>query len=308
MAARSPAFDLVIIADWSAAQGRRPEPCEDRCWLAWGLADESPEARSEPIYCPTRLEAEDRIRELLESHAGARTLLGIDVAIGYPLSDAGEPVLPTGRELIARLAPHITDDRSGNNNRFEVAATLNREIRSVTGAAHGPFWGRPKDLDLPDLPMTRPEGTGVRKLRACDVAARRQTKTKPKSPWQLAGAGSVGSQSLMAAPMIHRLLTDAALGGRGHLWPYEAVAPDRPAGAFTIAEIYPSMFEPLAPKYWYKDARQVCDTRDALLDRGVSAEVAGIPQPPYADGWILGIGVSESAATPPDRSAKPSGG
>lgn len=282
-------FDLVIIADWSAAKGRKPEPCEDRCWLAWGLASDPAGGRSEPVYCPTRLEAEDRIRELLESHPGARTLVGIDVAIGYPVSDLGERVLPTGRDLIARLARDITDDRSGDNNRFEVAAALNQEIRAKTGAEHGPFWGRPREADLPGLPMTRPESTGVRKLRACDVAARQQTKTKPKSPWQLAGAGSVGSQTLMAAPMIQRLLSDQVVGGRCRFWPFEDIPRGHVADAITIAEVYPSMFPQLAPRYWYRDARQVCDTRDGLLASTHPATTETLPPAATTEGWIFGL-------------------
>ncbi|MEM7621925.1 MAG: hypothetical protein AAF235_01835 [Planctomycetota bacterium] len=280
--------DLVIIADWSAAQGRKPEPCEDRCWIAWGWSDERPGGRSPPVYCPTRLEAEDRIAELIASSGPERVLLGIDVAIGLPLSEVGEPVLPTGRDLLAMLAERITDSASGTNNRFEVAAQLNRDIRSVTGREHGPFWGRPRDLKLTDLEEKRPSDTGVRKLRSAETAARRTTKTKPKSPWQLTGAGSVGSQALMAAPMLARLL------GRDDtsLWPFER------SGRVTIAEVYPSMFEPRAPSHWYRDARQVCDTRDALLDdvitgstrRSGDASISlGMNTDADLEGWILGV-------------------
>lgn len=281
--------DLVIVADWSAAQGRKPDPCEDRCWLAWGWSDERPGGRSEPVYCPTRLEAEQRINGLLDAARSGTVLIAIDVAIGYPPAETGEPVLPIGRDLVSLIGGMIEDDASGTNNRFEVAAELNRRIRGVTGAEQGPFWGRPRDVRLADVPEKRPGDTRVRKLRAAEVAARKATRTKPKSAWQLSGAGSVGSQTLMAMPMIDRLLArDGAA-----LWPFEQ------PGRTTIAEVYPSMHAPRAPAYWYRDARQVCDTRDALIGdppptvvghahKQTEAQTEA-PIEAQSEGWILGV-------------------
>ncbi|MEQ8843998.1 MAG: hypothetical protein RIB58_04010 [Phycisphaerales bacterium] len=279
----TPTFDLVIACDWSAAKGRKPEPGEDRCWLAWRtLGDANPD----PEYMPTRLEAEARIGELLKALPGARAVIGFDFAIGYPLAENGQPVLPMGRELCAMLASRITDDPSGVNNRFEVAQDLNVVIREQTGAPHGPFWGRPKEMKhLTGLPMGRQGPTGMPQFRAVEGVARGVTGSRPQSAWKLAGIGSVGSQSLMGLPTIHRLLTEPTLAKRAHLWPFEPV----PAvdGAITIAEIYPSLFPQRAPKHWYKDARQVADARDAMW------ALPGIEQPTHeraaSEGWILGV-------------------
>lgn len=263
-------FDFAIACDWSAAVGRKPEPREDRCWIAWAKSGEV----SEPEYCPTRLEAEASIVELLEAYSDARVLLGFDFAIGYPAADDGSSVLPTGRSLCAQIAELIEDDASGNNNRFQVAADLNTRIAAATGAPSGPFWGRPNELRLAALDPKRPSGTHVKKLRMCEVAARKQTKTKPKSPWQLTGAGSVGSQSLMGLPTVHRLLErfeDATL------WPFED------PGRIVIGEIYPSLFEQRAPKYWYKDARQVVDSCRSLLELEIPDRIE------TDEGWIIGI-------------------
>ena len=279
----TPAFDLVIACDWSAAKGRKPEPGEDRCWLAWRTAaDASPD----PEYMPTRLEAEARIVEILLAQPSARALIGFDFAIGYPLSENGTPVLPIGRDLCAYLASRITDDASGVNNRYDVAQSLNGTIRHVTGAPHGPFWGRPKEMKhLSGLPMGRQGPTGMPQFRAVESVARGATGSRPQSTWKLAGIGSVGSQSLMGLPTVHRLLTDPRLALRTHLWPFEA-APDR-ADAITIAEIYPSLFPQRAPKHWYRDARQVADARDAMW------ALPGIEQPAHecaaSEGWILGV-------------------
>ncbi|MCW5756519.1 MAG: hypothetical protein KIT54_04705 [Phycisphaeraceae bacterium] len=279
-------FDLVIACDWSAAKGRKPEPGEDRCWLAWRTREE---ASPDPEYMPTRLEAEARVLELLLTHKAARALVGFDFAIGYPLAENGQPVLPIGRDLCAMLAGRISDDASGVNNRYEVAQDLNALIRERTGAPHGPFWGRPKELtQLTGLPMGREGPTGVPPFRAVDGLARGVGGARPQSPWKLAGIGSVGSQSLMGLPTIHRLLIDPRLAPRAHLWPFEP-APDRPdrADAITIAEIYPSLFPQRAPTHWYKDARQVSDSRDAMW------EMPTLEMPVHerakSEGWIVGV-------------------
>lgn len=270
MSPPEPHFDLVIACDWSAAVGRKPEPREDRCWLAWATKS----ATSDPVYCPTRREAEAEIRAVLDAHTGARTLVGFDFAIGYPTAEDGSHVLPTGRELCGLIADMVTDDASGANNRFEVAAELNRRICEQTGAQSGPFWGRPTERPIEGLPATRPANTGVNKLRACEVAARKATRTKPKSPWQLTGAGAVGGQSLMGLPTVHRLLSDYADAA---LWPFED------GSRVTIAEIYPSMFPQHAPKHWYKDARQVTDACEALI-KATPTKRTGT-----GEGWIFGL-------------------
>lgn len=279
----TPAFDLVIACDWSAAKGRKPEPGEDRCWLAWRTAGDE---RPDPEYMPTRLEAEARVRELIIEHAQARTLVGFDFAIGYPLSDEGKPVLPVGRDLCAFMADRITDDPSGVNNRFEVAEGLNTVVRGQTGATHGPFWGRPKEMrHLVGLPMGREKPTGIPQFRAAESAARGAGGGKPQSPWKLAGIGSVGSQSLMGLPTIHRLLNDPAIAPRAHLWPFEPV-PER-SDAVTFAEIYPTLFPQNAPKHWYRDARQVVDSRDAMW--GLQELAQPTHEHATVEGWILGV-------------------
>jgi molybdopterin-guanine dinucleotide biosynthesis adapter protein len=292
---------LVIVADWSAAQGRKPKPQEDRCWLAWGTQDQT--IRSEPLYQPTRLEAEATIRNLLIEHADKTCLIGFDFAIGYPVSDTGSPVLPVGTELCAFIASQISDDPSGVNNRFEIAAALNQHIVRQTGQQAGPFWGRPRELRIPDLPERRPTShTGIGQFRACERASQRVTKSRPQSAWKLSGVGCVGSQALMGLPTIHRLLTDPALQSRSHLWPFEPV-PDV-ANPITIAEIYPSMFAERSPVYWFKDARQVIDTRDAILE---ILATGNDPVPPIdhpkakLEGWILGVPCSGENMDDADR-------
>lgn len=274
-------FDLVIIADWSSEQGRKPTPQENRCWLAWGTVDQ----RADPEYMPTRREAIERIVHLLDQHNAARALVGFDFAIGFPTTIEGEPVLPAGRELCELMDTLVTDDPSGNNNRFHAAAELNDQIRRQTGGTHGPFWGRPRSLDIPGLTERRPHDARVAKLRAAERLIRAHTRAKPKSPWQLSGAGSVGGQSLVGLKAVHQLLQ--TIGSRGHLWPFDPEPAQ--SNAITIAEIYPSMYPEKSPPHWYKDARQVVDTRDALLDHPDQPELLRAPEIAQTEGWILGV-------------------
>ncbi|MEN0019792.1 MAG: hypothetical protein AAF747_02795 [Planctomycetota bacterium] len=283
--------DIVIACDWSAEKGRKPKPQENRCWLAWGRADESPSKRSDPLYMPTREEAEACIAAILRDHADARIFLGFDFAIGYPCSADNTPVLPVGRELCALLAELVTDDATGVNNRFEVGDELNRRVRTITGLDHGPFWARPREYKLHDLPERRPTGeTGVPQFRAAEKSAQAHTKTRPQSAFKLAGIGSVGSQSLVGLPAIHRLITDEQLAPRCRLWPFEQDN-DRD-DQITIAEIYPTLYEERSPTWWYKDARQVVDTRNAIIDAinsGIDPAAAVDHPRASTEGWIIGV-------------------
>lgn len=333
-------YDVVIACDWSAAQGRSPTPRPDRCWLAWGLREHAgePRAAPEPAYCPTRREAEARVAAILTEHvadraaarataggpvrAPLRALVGFDFAIGYPLGDGGAPVLPVGRALCALLAGLVRDDARGMNNRFEAADALNAAIRERTGLASGPFWGRPASLGhLVNLPRRRPrERVGLPEHRQCERACAAALGVRAQSPFKLLGAGSVGSQSLVGLPAVHRLLAHPRLGPRCHLWPFEPEPPAAPAGGpaaatagcvITIAEIYPSIYSydargpdaPDAPAHWCKDARQVLAARRAMLAMPAPPPPPGPPAPgnarpdartnahpnAAAEGWILGV-------------------
>lgn len=276
--------DVIIAVDWSSAQGRSLKPRSDRCWLAWATNDGY---RSEAEYFPTRLEATERLIQLTErDHAGARVLIGLDFAMGYPLSETGYAVLPGGRLLCSQLDELITDDVRGYNNRFAVAAELNQRITLRTSRPSGPFWGCPAKQICEHLTLTRPSDTGVQRLRTVEKAF---TTTfgggsQPKSPWQLFGAGSVGGQTLVGMKCVHNLLR--TLGDRGHLWPFET-SPTR-TDAVTIAEIYPSMFPECADSHTIKDARQVIGTSEALItDHRTPSWIT--MHNPSSEGWILGV-------------------
>ena len=293
----------MVVADWSAASTRGPaRPTRDRCWVAWGCAGSGRGSRDDrrppPRYFRTRPEALTFIRDLLAAAPGA-ALVGFDFVFGYP-ADAR---LPVGRALCARLAGLITDAPDGANNRFVVAGALNREIQAACGGGfRGPFWGHPPGRRFRDLSPRRPRPfpTAVSDGR---LVERRLASRRIQSPWKLFTRASVGSQSLMGLPAVHRLLTDPALVSRACLWPFEtrwdeAIAPD----SVVIAEMWPSLVDCRDQPYAIKDAGQVAAARDWALDRPRAlgralARPAGLTDEEErccreVEGWILGPDVA----------------
>jgi hypothetical protein len=247
-------FDLIAIVDWSAAATPGPaRPSADRCWIAWGTAG----ARPDPAYFRTRAEAVLFLRDLLTRTPGS-ALVGWDFPHGFPKGSG----LGGGRSAAARLSALIEDGPDGANNRFQVAAHLNRML----GRAPGPFWGCPADRATSDLSDRRCafEGRGFAEWRLADDLLRRRG-TGIQSVWKLYTRGSVGSQTLLGLAAIHRLLTDPALAERSRLWPFET-AWDRDLAGVVHAELWPSLADHRAQAHAIKDARQVAAARDWALD------------------------------------------
>ena len=280
-------FHLIAIVDWSAAATPGPKrPCADRCWIAWG----TPDARPEPAYFRTRAEVTGSLRELLAGVRGT-ALVGWDFPHGFPQGSG----FGGGRNAAARLSELVLDAPDGTNNRFEVAARLNRML----GRAPGPFWGCPADRATRDLSDRRCAfaGRGFAEWRLADDLLRRRG-TGIQSVWKLYTRGSVGSQTLLGLPAIHRLLSDPALAGRSRLWPFET-GWDRELSGIVHAELWPSLADHRAQPYAIKDARQVAAARDWALDLDAGGQLSvwfgrpeGLSDAESAaclgeEGWIL---------------------
>ena len=173
-----------------------------------------------------------------ELDANRRTLVGFDFPFGYPAGVARDL---TGRAsafaLWDWLDDRIEDAEDNANNRYEVAQTINRIYPGV-----GPCWGRPANWPYPDVPTRKSARTRQDahppELRIADHHAK-----GAKTVWQLAYAGSVGSQALLGLPALKRLVGDPRIKGQAVIWPFETglSAPDAPV---VIAEIYPSLLKP----------------------------------------------------------------
>ena len=222
--------------------------------------------------------------------------MGFDFAFGYP-ADSG---LPAGRTLCARLGGLIRDAPDGANNRFEVAGILNREIQAAFGGGFaGPFWGHPAGHAYPHLYPTRPRPFPPR-ISDGRLVERRLASRRIQSPWKLFTRASVGSQTLLGLPAVHRLLTNAALASRARLWPFEtswdtAIGPD----TIVIAELWPSLIDCRGQPYPIKDQCQVAAVRDWALT-APDAFARSLARPPdltaaeeraarETEGWIAGM-------------------
>jgi len=203
--------------------------------------------------------------DLLRAHDGP-ALVGFDFPMGYPTMRGHAVIMPEGRDLAAMLAERIVDRDDNSNNRFDVAASINKEIASRLGSAHGPFWGC-ASMPPPGLLRTRPHPFPMPEYRPCELALR-SGGYKPQSAWKLAYPASVGSQTLTGMARLHALLTDPELAARCWLWPFEG-PPDR-ADAIAIAEVWPGLSPFDGPAYAeasrIRDARQVLATRDMLAE------------------------------------------
>ena len=230
-------FDTHIIVDWSARSKPGPaRPARDSIW--WCAATDG--VAGNPEYARTRHEAIDRLAALLaaELDANRRTLVGFDFPFGYPAGVARDLTgIASAFALWDWLDDRVEDARHNGNNRYEVAQTINRIYPGV-----GPCWGRPASWRYPDVP-TRKSALTLQDTHPPERRIADRRAKGAKTVWQLAYAGSVGSQVLLGLPALKRLVGDPRIEGQAVIWPFETglSAPDAPV---VIAEIYPSLLKP----------------------------------------------------------------
>lgn len=272
-------FDRVIVADWSASSTLSPaRPSADAIWL--GSIDGTGEQSS---YHRSRTSAEAALSQAIESalSAGQSLLIGCDFPMGYPKGFAARLTgTASARAVWAWLAAHIEDAPDNRNNRFQIAAQINRHFATET--SKGPFWGRPASLNLADLPATK-----AIDYNALNLSERRAVETlvpRAQPVWKLYTTGAAGSQGLIGQPMIHRLSQQAKVA----VWPFA------PAAQITLAEVYPSLIAPAitADPAPIKDEAQVRLLARALFTLSQQNRLAPLLDPPACteEGWILGAG------------------
>lgn len=266
-----PRFDRIVIVDWSAAG--RPVRGANAIWIGCDRG-----GLSNP---PTRARAAEALERAVQ--APGRLLIGIDAALGHP---AGLAQAIAGRDralaLWDWLAARHRDDAANASNYRDLAAGMNRSLGRPV------FWGNGRRLQIPDLPRLKPPPHP-------DIAAHRATEARhpggphPKSPFQLAGAGAVGAQSLTAIAWLNRLRGHAGVA----VWPFQPIAGAR----VVLAEVYPAMLGRLDASGWpCLDAAQVAllARRLRALDRDEALAPMLIPDPRIAhlaaEGQILGFG------------------
>jgi len=293
-----PLFDGYLMVDWSAAA--TPRTGADSIWTALVERDGGPVALANP---PTRLAALDAVRTICRRYheAGRRLLVGFDFPNGYPRGTAGRAGLNGApwRAIWDHLAAAIEEGVRNKNNRFAVAADLNRRL----SGGPFPFWGCPARAACATLGPKKTRRFGddtVPEFRLVEHAAK-----GAKSCWQLLGVGSVGGQVLTGIPVQHALAGDLEFGRAVTVWPFDTGLRAPPAGGawrIVIAEVYPSLFPIQVPDGAVKDAVQVETVARVLAAwdgaGSLGRRFAGPPSLTAAEraviereeGWILGAG------------------
>lgn len=265
-------FDRFIIVDWSGGNDTGPRPRRDAIWIG--------ENGCAPLYMRNRGFARDWIADRIARALGRdeRLCIGFDFPFGYPRGFARaltgrDTALAFWRWLAARI-----EDAPRSNNRFDVAAGINLAL----GQGRGPFWANALKRDIHGLARTK---AGY----ANPFPDRRHCETLAKGSftcWQLAGAGSVGSQVLMGLPVLWQLYLRFA--GKIAVWPFEAL--DRPVA---FVEVWPSLWPEAVRRAEQageiRDAAQVRLTADWLAGLAPAALAAMLRVDAPEEGWILGL-------------------
>ncbi|MBN8630780.1 MAG: molybdopterin guanine dinucleotide synthesis [Rhodobacterales bacterium] len=276
-------FDRVIVVDWSAAN--LPTSATSRANSIW-IGCHDAEGGAE-WHHRTRAAAEAQILALIDAARGdgLRLLIGCDFAMGYPAGFAarltGEARAPS---IWAWLAEAIDDGPDNRNNRFEVAARINAAFPE----GPGPFWSHPSGQPRPGLPFRR-TGIDYAALGLAESRLAERTVRGAKSPWMLFNPGSVGSQSLLGLPMVHRL----SLRGDVAVWPFEAAE-----SPVVLAEVYPSLIAGPVAILANADGLTADQAQVRLLSRALFrlscrdrlAPLFDAPPEAAEEGWILGAG------------------
>ena len=292
-------FSAYVIVDWSASS--KPNTGADSVWIGVLKRDVRFRLTFEAFNPPTRAEAEKKLAALLDDFAkrSERALVGFDFPLGFPRGFAGALKLKgePWRAAWDELGKRVVDKPTNVNNRFNVAAQLNRLLTD----GPFPFWGAPpKDVQT-TLAATKPRAHGpgdLPEFRHADLAAKGAA-----SIWKTYYNGSVGGQAIMGIPLVRRLKT--ARGEAARVWPFEtgfrALTEADLAGVdLVLAEVYPSLIKGAALPGEVKDLTQVRTTAEhfARLDeagklgqvfapaKGVAADV--VLDAEREEGWILG--------------------
>ncbi|MGC8481002.1 MAG: hypothetical protein ACP5PJ_05590 [Acidimicrobiales bacterium] len=246
----------------------------------------------------TRRAAESLIEALAlrTRRASAQLVLGLDFALTYPeevalkLSSVAGSAGPTGTHLAhwlwALLDELIIDEPSNLNNRIAVADVLNEQLSEPL------FWGLPSGCGNQSADTThgnvsrRQLPTTLPRFRRCDQLASLAVKGFISSPFQLFGAGAVGSQSLLGMAMLGRLERRI---GPIDLWPYE-----RSGAPIVAVEVWPTLHvsKPISVHLdgGIKDQTQVEQCVIELSSTWTHHDVqcSDLTRIP-CDGWIFGL-------------------
>ena len=206
----------VLVVDWSA--NSKPKTGADSIWIG--------DAYGNRVNPSTRVEAIEFLKRLISQKGDEQKwLIAFDFSFGVPgWSELGEDDVPTFWEEVYeyflqefKRIPQFKSKTFDFNNesaalRWKVANDLNRAVFKQKK-----FWGCPKDLEkgLDDLSSKKGDRKGFSDEK------RSTDSNGAKSPWQLLGAGSVGSQMLMGICHLQRWRKEKEWADKISVWPFE---------------------------------------------------------------------------------------
>jgi hypothetical protein len=297
-------FGAYVMADWSASS--KPKTGKDSVWIGVLKRDVRFRLTFEAFNPPTRAAAEAQLRATLADlrRRGDRALIGFDFALGYPEGTARALKLkdPAWSSMWAFLAKEVRDKADNTNNRFAVAAKMNR---LMTDEAR-PFWGAPQNDQQRWLSGTKAaHGDDLPPLfrRTEQATQGKGGKAGAKTVWQIYGNGTVGSQAIVGIPAVKRLVDE--LGAKAAVWPFTTgwrapTAEDVKPLEAMVVEIYPSLFPTTPEAGEAPDRAQVRAACEHLARLDDTGKLAAALNPPKGtdeatvaaveseEGWILG--------------------
>ncbi|MDX9719179.1 MAG: hypothetical protein RBU37_00420 [Myxococcota bacterium] len=300
-----PVFDSYLAVHWSSLQ--KPKQGRDGVW--W--AELSAEGSLETHNPSTRLTAFEALRARLRtlSEAGARVLLCMDFALGFPRGFAAALGLEARPWLAswALFEARVQDEQAGRkwNNLYALAAELNLELERR--GKERVFWGAPsRELSA---------GLGAERVASALEEQRLVDRLREASglAWKLYGAPSHASKAILGIPYLHRLRFAPELADKTLVWPFETGAglAECGKGNIVIAEAYAEL---PALRFEAEEVEQTAQGRKLLREeaslrglvlalrqrdqeaalRGDFAGMAALPAAQLRavldeEGWILGL-------------------
>ncbi len=297
-------FESYVMVDWSAAS--KPATGADSIWIGALTPDSRLKLSFKASNPPTRAKAIEELSELLARclKRGDRVLVGVDFPLGFPAGTSsalklkGEP----GKALRDFLLKEMKDKPDNSNNRFALAARMNRLISD----GPFPFWGCSKKDELTTLSVkkTREHGKGdVAEFRIVEEAAMEAKKSRPQPVWKIAYAGAIGGQAMTGIPAMERLREKfPAL----KIWPFELPLAKLDSDGLAdtrvvVAEVLTTLNATNQQSSEIRDEAQVRSICEALAERDANGKLAAMfggeakltdaqkAKVSAEEGWILGI-------------------
>ncbi|HEY3812890.1 MAG TPA: cobalamin biosynthesis protein CbiG [Caulobacteraceae bacterium] len=294
-------FGAYVVVTWTAAEGRKTG--EQSLWIGVMKRDVRFRLAYEAHNPATRAEGEALLRAILADLArrGDRALVAFDFPLGLPEGTSKRLELGAWPALWSFMASNVVDKPDNTNNRFAVAAKVNR---LMTDEAR-PFWGAPQRQTQRWMAGTKPaDGYGdVREFRRTERATQKLGKAAAKSVWQMQGAGSTGGQALLGIAAAKRIID--GLGASAAVWPFgtgwRALTPAdvEPLSALFV-ETYTPLFPAKPEPGEVKSATAVRGVAEALAKLDEAGKLGAAFAPPksasekdiaaveHDEGWMFG--------------------